>query len=120
MWIIRITPYRFCNSIQETNNSVFGSRSCTHLLLQVNVYASKTQTKTLGNHKNRLPKSLVGVSTFARRKEEKNTHFRLCVEVMRKSLNLVCLYRIENLKQKLHQAMWDTLSQSTLTNPQGL
>ena len=37
MWIIRITPYLFCNSIQDTINSVIVSRSCTHVLKQVKV-----------------------------------------------------------------------------------
>ena len=34
-------PLPFCNSIQDINNSVFISRSCTHVLKQVNLFASK-------------------------------------------------------------------------------
>ena len=48
-----------------------------------------------------------GFVDFAR--EEKRKHTRFCVQIMRKQWNLVCLYRIEILEQKLHQAMWDTL-----------
>jgi hypothetical protein len=33
-------PLPFCNSIQESNKSMFESRSCTHVLIQEKVYAS--------------------------------------------------------------------------------
>lgn len=55
MWIIRITPYLFCNSNQESNNNVFESRSCTHVLIQEKVYASKSNTKLCLVDENRNP-----------------------------------------------------------------
>jgi hypothetical protein len=83
MWIIRITPYLFCNSIQESNNSVFESRSYTHVLIQEKVYASKLNTKLILSYENRIPKGLFWMDRFkTQRRREK--HQDMCVQVMRK------------------------------------
>ena len=77
MWIIRITPYLFCNSIQESNNSVFESRSCTHVLIQEKVYASKLNTKLSLINKIKSLMGLFDGSTMGQREGEKNT--KMCV-----------------------------------------
>ena len=111
MWIIRITPYLFCNSIQESNNSVFESRSCTHVLLQIKVYAS-IQTQTLETSQNQTPLNFNGVSIFARRGGEKNTLKIMC-RSCEKPIILVCLYRGDNLELKTQMRWVFPLGRST-------
>ena len=58
---------------QESNNNVFDSRSCTHVLLQVKVYASNINTNTWDFTKFDF-QNLRGVSNFAKeRRGEKHT-----------------------------------------------
>ena len=69
-------PLPFCNSIQESNNSVFDSRSCTHVLIQGKDYASKFH-KTILKARNSKP---LGVFGFGSTKEkEKERKPNLCV-----------------------------------------
>ena len=76
MWIIRITPYLFCNSIQESNNSVFDSRSCTHVLIQGKDYASKYHKKIFETRKTK-PLGVFGFESTQEEEGEQNTN--LCV-----------------------------------------
>ena len=88
-----------------------------HVLLQVNVYASKASTNTRRITKYSTPLNFNGVSTLLE-EEERKTHKIRCSSYEKKMKPCVFIYD-RKLEQKLHQAMWDTLSQSTLTNPQG-
>ena len=58
---------------------MFDSRSCTHVLLQVNVYASKTSTNTRRITKYSTPLNFNGVSKSLLG-EEKRKHTRLGVQ----------------------------------------
>ena len=85
-------PLPFCNSIQESNNSVFDSRSCTHVLKQVKVMQVINKPNTFVASKNSIPKVL-GWSIFAREKKERK-HQELCVQEMRNNESWVCIYSV--------------------------
>ena len=86
-------PLPFCNSIQESNNNVFESRSCTHVLIQEKVYASKLNTKLIWSYDNRIPKGLFWMDRF-KTKRRREKHQDVCVQVMRKQciLGLLIYY----------------------------
>ena len=63
-------PLPFCNSIQESNNSVFDLRSCTHVLIQENVYASNNTKPFLDSRKTK-PLGVFGFGSTQEKKEKK-------------------------------------------------
>ena len=69
-------PLPFCNSIQESNNSVFDSRSCTHVLIQGKDYASKFH-KTMLKTRNSKPLGVFGLMIDQGKEGEEKP--KLCV-----------------------------------------
>jgi hypothetical protein len=85
-------PLPFCNSIQESNNSVFDSRSCTHVLIQEK-YLQVIKHKTLLIL--RKIETLRGVRFWIdQEKTRRRKHQDVCVQVMRKTsiLGLLIYY----------------------------
>ena len=101
MWITRITPYLFCNSIQESNNNVFESRSCTHVLIQEKVYASKLNTKLSLINK---IKSLMGLfdGSTMKQKEGEKTPRCVCTSY-EKTMHLGFVYILFNTWSSRHK-----------------
>jgi hypothetical protein len=85
-------PLPFCNSIQESNNNVFESRSCTHVLIQEIVYASNKHKTFFWSIENRNPYGFR--FRIDKHKEKKEKHQDVCVQVMRKTciLGLLIYY----------------------------
>ena len=101
MWIIRITPYLFCNSIQESINNVFESRSCTRVLIQEKVYASKLNTKLLSIMKIESLMGLFYGSTMGQREGEKTP--RCVCTSYEKTIHLGFVYILMNTWSSRHK-----------------